>query len=268
MLTFEIIRWIDVLRVLVSLSFLSASSWYDYKSREVSNRVWMLFAPIGFILTLLQCYLEYSWSKTSLIYLWIISFTVTTGISFALFYAGFFGGADAKALICLSIAIPFYPRFSPMRFRNVIPLFPLAVLVNSVLVSSILVLAILCYNTVRYVQLKGAMFKGFEDEPFWRKILVFMTGIKVDLEKIKKGSHYMPLEYLTKEKNGEITRHLKVSPRIEEEDSRELEDLEKISGQIWATPGLPFLIFVTIGFIIALFFGDLITWLVNLMLAF
>ena len=254
---------IEILRVLMSLSFLLASSWYDYKYREVSNRMWILFAPIGFTLTFIQYYLEYAAGKALSIFLyWAVSLGFTTGISLLLFYTGFFGGADAKALICLSITIPVYPEFSLTRFNVMLPLFPLAVLVNAVFASSMLVLGILCHNLIRYVQLKEEMFKGLEHEPRWRKIVVFMTGIKVDMEKIKSGAHYLPLEYLVRDKNGGITRHLKVSPQLEEEIPR---DLEEINGQIWATPGLPFLIFVTVGFIIALFFGDFTGWLIDLM---
>jgi len=259
----DIAWWIDFLRVPVSLSFLSVSSWQDYKSREVSNRMWILYAPIGFALTLLKCYLEYTAGKTSGILLWIISLAITTGISLTLFYAGFFGGADAKALICLSIAIPVYPDFSLTRFYVIIPIFPLAVLVNAVLTSSLLIPVILCYNLIKYARLKGTLFKGLEHESRWRKILVFVTGIKVDLEKLKSGSHYIPLEYVAEE-DGEFTRHLKFSPRLEMEDPRRLEEFD---GQVWATPGLPFLIFMTLGFVTALFFGDFTSWLINMILA-
>jgi len=255
--------WIDFLRISMSLSFLSAASWQDYKSRLVSNRMWILFAPRGFTLTLLKCYLEYAAGKTLIILLSVISFAVTTGISLTLFYAGFFGGADAKALICLSIATPVYPDFSPVRFSVIIPFFPIAVLVNAVLVSSMLVLAILGHNLIRYAQLKGALFEGLEHEPLWRKIIVFMTGIKVDRERLKRASHYIPLEYMTEGESGEPIRHLKVSMRLEIDDSGKLEELK---GEIWATPGLPFLIFMTIGFLIAFLFGDFTTWLMSMML--
>ena len=100
------------------------------------------------------------------------------------------------------------------------------------------------------------MFRGFKHEPSWRKIIVFMTGIKVRPEKIK-NAHYLPLEYHV-EKSGCITRHLKVSPKIEG-DIRIIES----SGEVWATPGLPFLIFITAGFIVALFLGDFADWLLE-----
>ena len=261
----EISNYLDVLRVVVSLSFLLASSWYDYKFREVSNRMWMLFAPIGFVLTFVQYTFEWATSKasSSIFILWIVSVAITAAISLSLFYAGFFGGADAKALICLSIAIPIYPEFSLSRFTVVIPIFPLATLVNAVFASSLLVLLIICRNIVRYVQLKGEIFKGLEHEPFWKKAIVFVSGIKVNSEKLRDNFHYIPLESLVISEDGEVTRHLKVSPQLEEKN---LMDLEGLDGEVWVTPGLPFLIFVTIGFITAFFFGDFTTWLANLML--
>ena len=256
---------LDVLRVVASLSFLTASSWYDYRFREVSNRMWMLFAPVGFILTFVQYAFEWAAGKASsmIFILWIASVAVTAAVSLFLFYAGLFGGADAKALICLSIAIPIYPKFSLSRFTVVIPIFPLATLVNAVFASSSLVLAIICSNIIRYIQLGGDIFKGLEHEPLWKKALVFVSGIKVDLKKLKKNPHYIPLEFLVIGENGEATRHLKVSPQLEEKNPV---DLERLDGEIWATPGIPFLIFVTIGFVIALFFGDFTVWLANLKL--
>ena len=40
----------------------------------------------------------------------------------------------------------------------------------------------------------------------------------------------------------------------------------KIDGYVWATPGLPMLIFVTLGLIVALVFGDFVWLLVRLVL--
>ena len=43
-----------VARIILSLSVLLYSSWSDYKTREVSNRVWMLYAPTALALILAE----------------------------------------------------------------------------------------------------------------------------------------------------------------------------------------------------------------------
>jgi len=259
-------EWLEILRVFLSFFFLIVSSWYDFKTREVPNRIWIFFAPIGFALTFLQFYLSYLTGENSFLLSWLLSFAVTTGISLVLFYAGFFGGADAKALICLAITLPVYPSTIRHQLSVLTPLFPLAVLSNAVLSASLLVLVIISYNFLKLFQTRGRLFEGLENEPFWSKILAFATGFKVDPDKLKNGTHYIPLECFSRGKDGEIHRHLRISPRLEEEPSPESDCLDNVSkepdGKVWATLGLPFLIFITVGFAAALLFGDFITWLV------
>ncbi|MEM3442880.1 MAG: A24 family peptidase C-terminal domain-containing protein, partial [Candidatus Bathyarchaeia archaeon] len=43
-------------------------------------------------------------------------------------------------------------------------------------------------------------------------------------------------------------------------------DSGKIQDMVWATPGLPMLIFITVGLIIALFFGDIVWIFVRFLL--
>ena len=41
-------------KIIVSLIFLLYASWSDYKSREVSNKLWIIYAPIALILSLIE----------------------------------------------------------------------------------------------------------------------------------------------------------------------------------------------------------------------
>ncbi len=260
------VSFFEILRVFVSFSFLLVSSWYDFKTREVPNRVWVFFAPIGFALAILQASLNVLAGENVDPVMWLLSFAVTSGMSLGLFYVGLFGGADAKALICLSLTLPVYPSSIDYDLNVLTPLFPLAVFSNAVLGSSSLVLVIVSYNLVKLVQSGGGLFDGLEGEPLWSKIIAFTTGFKVDPDKLKTGSHYIPLEYMYKGKDGGIVRHLRVSPLLAEEDPQENGCLEcfpeQVVGKVWATPGLPFLVFVTAGFLVALLFGDFITWFI------
>jgi len=260
-------EWLELLRVAVSFLFLAASSWYDFKTREVPNHMWAFFAPTGLALTSLQYYLNYLSGETGFPVVWLLSISLTAGISAALFYIGFFGGADAKALICLSIALPVHPSLARYQIEGITPFFPLATLTNAVLGSSLLVLAIVSHNLAKLIQGGEKMFEGLEAEPVWSKILAFTIGLKVDLDKLRRGSHYIPLEHFSRDEDGRLARHLRISPRLEEEpfqNSSQWDDLSKqLNGRIWATPGLPFLVFITAGFVAALLVGDFVTWLVT-----
>ncbi|MEM2110809.1 MAG: A24 family peptidase C-terminal domain-containing protein [Candidatus Bathyarchaeia archaeon] len=256
-------EWLEYARIGLSISFLSLSSIYDLKTREVPNWIWVLFAPLGFTLTLLQ----FSFFGENLfLVLWALSFMVTTGLSLLLFHLGFFGGADAKALICLSIAMPVYP-YSMKSYLNIqSPFFPISVFSNAVLASSLLILGIASHNLLRVIQNRKGLFEGLEKESYWKKVVVFFTGYKVDIDRLGKGSHHIPLEHFSKDENGKTARRLKISARLQDEESEQKDSLgefcELRNRKIWATPGLPFLVFITAGFISALILGDVITWLV------
>jgi preflagellin peptidase FlaK len=253
--------WTEAARILVSLIFLIYSSWHDIRKREVSNKVWLVFAPIGLCLSLLHIS---SSVDRSFPILMATSVTVTTGLSFLLFYLGLFGGADAKALICLSITIPVPPAFPRSYLNQILPIFPLSVLVNAVFVSSTLVFGILVYNVPQYLKAGGEFFDGLEDESSLRKLLLFLTGIKVNPDRIRDDHHFIPLETIS-EVNGRTVHHLSLLPQISDESLQDAGSLRGISGKVgdkvWVTPSIPFLVFVTVGFLVAMFLGDVPIWL-------
>ena len=124
-------------RVSLCLFFLIYASWSDYKTREVSNMVWMLFAPLAFTLTFLEIYIGYEFSQLPS---YGICFGLTATFAVILFYSGGFGGADAKALMCLALALPFYPEDLLKPLSEVSPIlqafFPITVFSNSVLLAA------------------------------------------------------------------------------------------------------------------------------------
>jgi len=153
---------INVFRIAISLLFLGYASWSDIKTREVDNKVWLLYAPLGLMLTL---------------------------------------------------------------------------------------------------------FEELEKEPFWKKLLTVLCGYKVSIEKLKEKDFYFPLEDVKENKDG-VERFIVVFPGDKERSGilARLEDyIEKgmVDRYIWASPGLPMLVFITLGFIVALFFGDLVWLLVD-----
>jgi archaeal preflagellin peptidase FlaK len=259
-------------RIAVTIVFLLYASWRDYKTREVSNRVWVIYGPIALILALAE-FLIYEPSKLSLFGL---SAGLTVGFALLLFYTGGFGGADSKALMCIALALPFFPTIllKPIIVEGLSPLsqivFPVTILSNSVLIAALSALALLFWNLGTLLENGKALFEGsLAKESVGKKILVLVTGKKFSISELKAKWHIYPLEDITEEgANAEsLSRKIVVMPKDEGRDEivqrlSKAADEGKIDSKVWATPGLPMLIFVTIGLLVALSLGDVVWILV------
>jgi hypothetical protein len=99
--------------------------------------------------------------------------------------------------------------------------------------------------------------------------MVLITGYRTPIVKLKEKWHIYPMEDIAEENSTNAEkRKLTVIPKDEgrEEIIARLSkavDAGKISAKVWATPGLPMLIFVTIGLITALLLGDMVWLLVS-----
>ena len=255
----------DGARIILCLSFLIYASWSDYKTREVSNKVWVILGPLALALTGFQ-FLVYSPQTLQLIISYVLSFAITSGLVIAVFYAGGFGGADAKALMCISLALPVYPNHllsQPVGFVS--PLFPITVFTNSVLLGALSVFYALFRNILWTARNREGVFEGLETESFGRKILALISGYKVKMSKLEKG-HMYPLEDVELTEGGQKNRKLLVFPKYEEREdiiARIREDVKMEKREVWVTPGLPLLIFITTGLIIALAYGDIVWFLLG-----
>jgi archaeal preflagellin peptidase FlaK len=260
-------------KIILSLTILLYASWSDHKTREVSNRVWAIYAPIALCLTLAELLL-YDPAKLPFFGL---SFGVTAVFALILFYSGGFGGADSKALMCIALALPFSTGtlFTPLIPSGISPLsqniFPLTIFSNSVLFAAASGLYMILRNLTHRATTGKKLFEGtLTSESIGKKLLVMITGYKVPIAKLKEKWHVYPMEDLDPEENP-LKRKLVVVPKDEGRDEiverlSNAISTDKISDCVWATPGLPMLIFVTIGLIVALIFGDLVWILVSFLL--
>ena len=259
-------------KVTLSLVFLLYASWSDYKTREVSNRVWAFYAPIALFLSLAELLL-YDPAKLPLFGL---SFGLTAVIAFILFFSGGFGGADSKALMCIALALPFSTETLFPPIMGVSPLsqiiFPFTIFSNSVLFAAASGIYMLLRNLVQRATSGKKLFEGnLSTESFGKKMLVLITGYKVTIAKLKEKWHVYPMEDLDDDGEKPFKRKLVVVPRDEGRNEiverlSKAVDAGKIDDHVWATPGLPMLIFVTLGLIVALLFGDLVWTFVSFVL--
>jgi len=234
----------------------------------VSNKVWLIMAPLAFALTTFQYIML---SSLLQLQFYALSFLITAALSVALFYVGAFGGADAKALMCLALALPSYPNYLfQLNASSMSLVFPISVFSNGVLLAALTVVYSALRNSVWRLRTGRKLFEDFENESTWRKILVFLTGYKVKAALLEKG-HMYPLEDVGTKETGESERRLLVLPKDENVEGTNERILSatregRLQNEVWATPGLPLLVFLTLGLIVALVFGDLVWIILRLIL--
>ena len=253
--------------ITLSLIVLLYASWSDYKTREVTNRVWAIYAPIAITLSLTNLVL---FAQPQLP-LYALSFGITTVLALLLFYTGSFGGADSKALICIALSLPFAPLtiLTPILPNAISPtsqiIFPITIFSNAVLFAAFSGIYMIIRNVIWHKKTKTKFFPGsLASEGISKKLMVMVTGYKMNISRVKEKWHLFPLEDVDDLKT-DLNRKLVIIPKDEGREKiverlSNAAEAGKIDSYVWTTPGLPMLIFVLLGLIAALTLGDFV-WL-------
>jgi len=179
--------------------------------------------------------------------------------------------------MCLALALPFHPQnlLTPI-LGEISPIsqsfFPITVFSNSVLLAAATAIYIFLRNVFWHKRTGRKLFEeGHQNESLGRKILVLITGYKVSVNKLKEKWHLYPLEDTEENPEKGFKRKLVLIPKDEDRNTiverlTQAVEAGKIQDTVWATPGLPMLIFITAGLIIALFFGDIVWTCIRLLL--
>ncbi|MCS7119260.1 MAG: A24 family peptidase C-terminal domain-containing protein [Archaeoglobaceae archaeon] len=239
---------LEILEI-VKVSFVSIFLIYacslDIKSRVVPNRVWKAMLISVSPILVLQLYHNITMDPLPLLFS-VFGVLFMLILSYFIYTIGAYGGADAKALMCLSVIFPLYPSIDPFPILNHgFGIFSFSILANSVIFTPFMIFAILLRNIFK---------EGFEG--FFKNPLYYFAGYRISVEKIKFHNLF---EFI--DENGELRR---VKRAIESDDNKLL--LLKKAGikEIWVTPALPFMIFITIGYFGALIFGDILVEIISL----
>ncbi|RUM34493.1 MAG: peptidase A24 [Archaeoglobus sp.] len=229
---------IHIVKVIVALVFLIEASRRDLKERLISNKLWMYMIIIFIPLDCLEYYIK----PFSIVFA-VAQFVFIFLFSYLIYWIGLYGGADAKALMSLAIAFPVYPKFLNFPVLGTgMGIFTFSTLANSVIVAPLLVIFLLIRNLV-----KGDL-----------KFPHCLIGYREKVENIK---FHNLLEYV---EGGKVVRKLR---SIEATD----EELRKLRNagitEVWVSPALPFICFITAGFLTAVFAGDLIYLAIKFLLS-
>lgn len=251
-MTFNLLSGLEAASLILTLAFLAYASRRDWKEREVSDRIWLVYAPLGGLLTTLRAGL---YGKPEPFF-WLVGLTLTSVTALALYYVGFWGGADSKALLCLALSLPEMPEFCQPILGLYILFIPFTVVFN----AFIFTLTVTVYAALRNLWYKAggrSLFQGFEGEPIRKKALAVFAGYKVKPERLLGNPSLSLAEVFTSEGERKLSFRFKVGGEPVSEKV-----LAGLPEEVWVTPQLPILVFLTAGLVVTLLFGDLVLGIV------
>jgi preflagellin peptidase FlaK len=242
-----------------ALAVLVLASILDLRSREISNWLWVVAYPVGCILAIVGVATGSFPMETV-----ILSLGFSLVIGWVLFYFGFYGGADVKALIFVGLAIPVFPFVPILGVSGFPPV--LTMFCNSVFLSMICPLSVLALN-IRD-NLRGTkMFEGINVTIREKAVLLF-TARKIKLERLERNLAYFPSETVINQ-NGKPTRKLLHFVKAEADLSKSLnaikENMALYADGVLASPTIPFIVFFTVGLAIVPL-GNLVIWVISCLL--
>ena len=142
------------LRQIMALTMLSVASYFDIKTRQVDDRIWLIFAIPGIVLYFLA-------PPPSFTTIFFLVIGAIIGVTWFLTHA--FGQADGLAIIALAVVFPIF---------NETPVSVLVALTTTVLLGLFGTLYNIAYNLSD--MLHGKIFHGI-NEKLHRKILAFLV---------------------------------------------------------------------------------------------
>lgn len=218
---------VDSIRVVLALSMLGYATYSDLKNREISDFLWVIFGGTAVVLVFFASDMMHLLTNVG------VSLIIAP-VVFVIWRLGFFGGADAFGLVVLAALVPEFSISNGL-------ITPFTVLTNSVILSIMPIFFNISRNLISLAKHEN-IFDGLENETKRNKILALFLGYKAKNPKFS----------FSIEKHDGVNRRLDFS-------LKNADNAEFCSSQdTWVTPGIPYMIYITFGFVIQLVYGDII----------
>ena len=240
--------FLDYLRTLLALLMLGYGSYKDIKTREIHDKVWLIFGGSGLVLDLYELFIG------SLTLRQLVISVGFMGLLMLLFgYFRLFGGADLLAFVALSLIHPEPPSYLMANWGWVPPLFSFTLVSNTALVGILTPFIIFFRNLASSLAGNNA-FESYQNVPLWKKVLLFFTGMNLDSGDIRGVPFEYPLETL----DGDLK--LRTNIWDDEEAEKTLRKLRTEKDRIWVSVTLPYILIMSGGYLLSIVFGDVLLW--------
>ena len=217
---------LNIIRIIAAFAMLGYASYTDVTKREISDYVWVVFGALAVLLLFFEPQLSDALTNVG------ISLIIAP-IVLIIWRLGMFGGADAFAIIVLAVLVPQITLIDSM-------ITPFTVLTNAVIISIIPFFVNLFRNLIALAK-KIDIFEGFS-ETKKKRIIALFVGYRA---KNPKYSFSIEKKVGKHKKLNLVMHHAEYAEYCEKPNT-------------WVTPGIPYMLFITTGFLVQLFYGDVI----------
>jgi preflagellin peptidase FlaK len=223
----ESVSQLYYIRIILALVMLLTASFLDIRKREINDMLWIGFGAISVVLIFFDTDVWHT--------VFTLAFAmIIAPVALLLWRLGIFGGADALCLIVLA-------SLAPMQTLNNTQITPFTSLTNAAIFSIAPIFVNIVRNMIAVLR-KEDLFKGVEASKL-NRAMAFCIGYKT--KNIPKYSFSM-------ERMTDGIRKLDFSLKHAENETF------CTAENTWVTPGIPYIIYITAGFITQIFYGDLI----------
>lgn len=277
------------IHLFVILLILSIADYYDLKFGIIPNKLSLIIIVYGLIFNsiLSLCF------NNSLIFIFSIALTaLITAISFILWYIGFWGGGDFKLFIGLSLGLSFLDlnNLNLNYFSSLnIPIFNQWIFypkIISILLNGILIALVLIFISISYESIKNKKLKHYSKLSILDFSSVFskLTTKTVDIKSLSEGmvlKKYYFKNQIAYDRINELKNKINSNTNLNAFNEGDIyyfsssnsmgltkEDIKLINGlykmdiiknhDFEIRAEIPFMPFITLGYVGFLFFGDFI----------
>jgi len=234
-----------VIRDLYVFLVLLIASYWDYRKREIEPAYWVYTSIIGALLSLSMYKMGFIELNTK-IYLVFSLFAI--GLVGLFYLLGYMGGADLYAIIFITVSVP----VSLNSFEIIPPTF--MTVVYAAIASTLIPIYFCLFNLASHERRKiiSKQNRGF--------ILCFLGIPKKAKEYVTEYGYWFPLTtYINGKLVNRYSFHVEEEPNDHRKRINTLLNKKAIDEDsiIWVTPGIPFVIFVLIGYLLSIIISDL-----------
>lgn len=275
--------YVDALRAVAALAVFAYASYLDIQERRVPHPTWYPLVAVGAVALVADLFLR---DPGTVLAFAAVSLALGAGFGYGFYYLGTFGGADRYALIVLGFLFPVYPLFStPVGTYPLIvpeaPIFVLSVLGNTVLVGVAYPAKLFVENLARrdtanpvlMFLAKRVQTDELHDE--FGRIIETDDGVSLrrsgvlgggggvtDIDFVRDYVEWRGVESIREVRDADLRldEFVNETPWVSDDLERDTDELRRIAAQdaVWISPGIPFIVPMFVGLLVALTVGDLL----------